>query len=95
MSDIQTQAQIDAAAAAAAALKVAQDDLVTLQAAAAILTNPASTLAQIQAEIAALPGLLGDPGRIVEAQAFPSNIQSLFNNLANLIAETSHAAGLS
>lgn len=89
MTDTPAQLQATVAADEEA---LAQSDLAELQAAQTTLTNPATTIAQVNATLAALPGQLGDPGRIATAQTFASNIAQLYNQLATLISETNAIA---
>lgn len=88
-----TTASDQAAQLAAVTKALAQTDLATLLAAKAVLANPATTLAQTQAELAALPGALGDPDRVAVAAQFSGNVQALFNALDTLISQTNAAAG--
>lgn len=71
---------------------LAASDLTALQAAQATLTNASTTVAQVNAVLAALPGQLGDPGRIATAGTFASNLAQLYNQLATLISETNAVA---
>lgn len=72
---------------------LAATDLTTLQTFQTLLTTPGTTIADMEAASAVLPGQLGDPNRQAAAVGLLGGYQALLNNLAALIASTSLAAG--
>lgn len=83
----------DAQAVADAVKVLAQDDLATLQAMNALVTNPATTVQQLGAAIETFPGSLGDPARQQQAQSLTGAYLQLLDGLATMISQANAAAG--
>jgi hypothetical protein len=84
-----TLAQQEQAAIQAAA----QADLAILQTFFALVTNGATTVAQVNAAITALPASINDPARAAVCTEFAADLAGCYGNVETLISQTNAAAG--